>query len=156
MVIWNWRAFNELSLTELYEVLALRQEVFTTEQNCTETDLDFHDQNALHLLGYKNNQLVAYLRLLRAGSLYPDAISFGRVVVKKEMRKQKIAHQMLEKMFDLLKQEQNQFPLIISAQMYLENFYKSYGFESVGTPYDEGGILHIKMKKYGDACQKKS
>ena len=33
----------------------------------------------------------------------------------------------------------------ISAQAYLEHFYRGFGFGAVGEPYDEDGILHIEM-----------
>lgn len=33
----------------------------------------------------------------------------------------------------------------ISAQVYLQKFYESLGFDVVGEPYDEDGILHIDM-----------
>ncbi|HXA47888.1 MAG TPA: GNAT family N-acetyltransferase, partial [Burkholderiaceae bacterium] len=33
----------------------------------------------------------------------------------------------------------------ISAQQYLEAFYRSFGFETTSAPYDEDGIPHIEM-----------
>lgn len=37
--------FNELSTTELYEILTTRFEIFVTEQECIYQDLDDKDQN---------------------------------------------------------------------------------------------------------------
>ena len=54
--------FKELSTQELYDLLQLRSEVFVVEQNCVYQDIDGKDQEALHLLGYMNNVLVAYTR----------------------------------------------------------------------------------------------
>ena len=52
------KAFSELSVNELYEILALRSEVFVVEQNCVFLDLDYKDQKAMHFMGYdQNNQL---------------------------------------------------------------------------------------------------
>ena len=36
-------------------------------------------------------------------------------------------------------------PVKISAQVYLEQFYRSFGFEVVGDAYDDGGIPHVGM-----------
>jgi hypothetical protein len=33
----------------------------------------------------------------------------------------------------------------IAAQRRLENFYKSFGFETVSDPYEEDGIMHVDM-----------
>ena len=52
--------FTELNTTELYQILQLRSEVFVVEQDCVYQDIDFKDQKALHLIGYKNNKIVAY------------------------------------------------------------------------------------------------
>ena len=57
--------FNEFSLDELYQVLQLRSEVFVVEQDCVYQDIDGKDQKALHVLGFKNNNLIAYTRCLR-------------------------------------------------------------------------------------------
>ena len=38
-------------------------------------------------------------------------------------------------------------PIRIGAQLYLEKFYRDFGFETCSEPYDEDGILHIYMVK---------
>jgi predicted GNAT family N-acyltransferase len=35
--------------------------------------------------------------------------------------------------------------LVLHAQAYLEDFYRSFGFETVSAPFDEAGIVHVKM-----------
>ena len=52
------KRFEELSTIELYKILRLRAEVFIVEQNCIYQDVDDKDQNALHLIGYKNEEIV--------------------------------------------------------------------------------------------------
>jgi len=77
MTTWQWRSFQELTTQELYSILALRQEIFVLEQKCLYQDIDYHDQQAVHLLGLVNNKLIAYLRLFPQGTFYPDAVCFG-------------------------------------------------------------------------------
>lgn len=143
---WTWKTFQELSTNELYDILALRQEVFVLEQKCLYQDLDYQDQNSLHLLGKKNQKLVAYLRLFPKGTLYPDAISFGRVLTAPSTRGQGLAKESMKQVVKLLQDSKNASPVIISAQLYLKDFYSNYGLHPVGEPYDEDGIPHIKMQ----------
>ena len=58
------KTFKELTTKELYDYLQLRTEVFVVEQDCVYQDIDGKDQKALHVLGYKNEKLVAYTRFL--------------------------------------------------------------------------------------------
>ena len=42
--------------------------------------------------------------------------------------------------------------LYISAQKYLEDFYKKFGFETVGEPFLEEEIPHVDMVLYKEKC----
>ena len=64
---WILKKFGELSNDELYAILRLRAEVFVVEQNCVFQDADDKDQQAYHFMGFSNNKLVAYTRLIPAG-----------------------------------------------------------------------------------------
>ena len=37
--------------------------------------------------------------------------------------------------------------ITISAQYYLLDFYKKFGFQPIGEPYDDAGVKHIRMEK---------
>ncbi|MFN5803859.1 MAG: GNAT family N-acetyltransferase, partial [Sphingomonadales bacterium] len=76
---WVLKKFQELTGDELYALLRLRAEVFVVEQSCAFQDLDNKDQPSYHLLGYQNDELVAYTRLVPPGISY-EAASIGRVV----------------------------------------------------------------------------
>ena len=51
--------FNELSTTELYEILKTRFEIFVTEQECIYQDLDDKDQEAYHVFCWNDSGRVA-------------------------------------------------------------------------------------------------
>lgn len=148
MTTWIWRPFQKLKPAELYDILALRQEVFMLEQHCLYEDLDYKDHRALHLMGKQKNKLVAYLRLLPKNIPYPDAISFGRVVTAPSIRGQDIGKQLIQQVLNYLEKKRSRAPIIISAQLYLEKLYQSFSFKSVDKPYNEDGIPHIKMIKH--------
>ena len=80
-----WRNFNSISKDELYDVLSLRQRVFIIEQDCLYEDLDYSDQDANHLLLYKDNRLIGYSRVFPPGIKY-DGASIGRIVTDLDYR----------------------------------------------------------------------
>lgn len=150
MITWQWRTFDELTKTELYDLLALRQDIFVLEQKSFYQDLDYKDQKALHILGIQNHKLAAYSRLFLPGILYPDMISFGRIAVASFVRGQGLGKKLLTEILRYLRQNQITAPIKISAQMYLEEFYQSHGFQTISDPYDDAGIMHVDMLKPSD------
>jgi ElaA protein len=146
MLDWQWRSFNELTPQELYAILKLRAEVFVVEQKCVWLDLDDQDQLAQHLLCYQNGTLAAYLRVLPATAMYPNWVSIGRIVTKLTARGQGLGKQAVAKGLQYLQEQKNEMPVVISAQLYLKDFYQNFGFQPEGEPYDEDGIIHTKMR----------
>ena len=140
------KSFGELTATELYEILHLRNLVFVQEQNCVFVDTDFKDQSSLHLMFKEGEQLLAYTRLLPEGVSYTDYTSIGRVVSLPAARGTGMGKAlMLQSIAQIEKHFGTKFPIKIGAQLYLEQFYASFGFEKVGPVYDEDGIDHIHM-----------
>lgn len=143
---WQWLAFDSLSNLQLYQMLALRSEVFVVEQDCAYQDLDGKDLKALHLIGTLDDKVLATARLLPVGVSYPDAASIGRIVVHPSLRGQDLGRKTVEL---ALEQYQRLWPseaLLIGAQARLTRFYEELGFVSEGEIYDEDGIDHITMR----------
>ena len=147
MMDWDWRSFQELNVQELYDLLALRHHVFTLEQQCHYDDFDYRDQASMHLLGKQHHQLIAYARLLPKGIAYPDGVSFGRIVIAKSARGKGLGKELVECILRYIEKHSMKDPIIISAQSYLKQFYESFGFQAISDPYEDAGILHIKMVK---------
>jgi ElaA protein len=141
---WTLKPFSELTVFELYEILQLRMEVFVVEQNCVFQDCDDKDQLSHHLLGRYNTKLAASTRLVPPGVIYEEP-SIGRVVTSPACRNMKFGRELMvlsiEKCYTLFGKQ----PIRIGAQLYLEKFYTSLGFQQVGAPYLEDGIKHIYM-----------
>ncbi len=138
------KSFNELSLQELYNILKLRSEVFVVEQDCVYQDIDGKDQKALHVLGVKDGNLIAYTRLFKPNDYFKEA-SIGRVVVDKEERQFGYGHSLIKFSIKRLKEAYNTTAIKIGAQSYLKKFYESHGFIKIGEAYIEDGIPHIHM-----------
>lgn len=50
---WEIKAFDQLSLQELYNILTLRTDVFVVEQACPYPEIDGKDPNCIHLLRHR-------------------------------------------------------------------------------------------------------
>lgn len=138
------KAFKELSLQELYQILRLRSEVFVVEQNCVYQDIDGKDEKAIHVIGQYDGKIVAYTRLFKAGDYFANA-SIGRVVVDTNYRDRKWGHDLIRESISGIMDCFGKGAITISAQLYLKRFYESHGFVLVGETYLEDGIPHIEM-----------
>ncbi|MEB0013565.1 GNAT family N-acetyltransferase [Glaciimonas sp. Gout2] len=145
MLDWSWLPFQDLSASQTYDMLALRQQVFVVEQKCVFQDADGIDQQCWHGLGYLPNAgLVAYARIAPPGVVYAEA-SIGRVVTASTLRGMNAGHALMNQ---AMAQVAKLFPghaIKIGAQAHLQRFYGRYGFEPIGEVYDEDGIPHIQM-----------
>ncbi len=143
---WLLKKFQELTPYQLYAALQLRNQVFVVEQNCVFQDADDKDQNAFHLLGFENNNLVAYTRILPAGVVYQEA-SIGRVVTAPAVRGSGAGRLLMAQSINYLYELFGSIPIKIGAQLYLKKFYESFDFKQVSEVYLEDGIEHILMER---------
>jgi ElaA protein len=142
---WKYKQFNELSAEELYAILRLRNEVFVVEQNCVFQDADNKDQDSYHVMGWKNNLLMAYARLVPAGISYSEP-SIGRVVTSPTARSLGMGKELMNQAINILYSVWGKTDIKIGAQLYLERFYNSFGFQRTSKIYLEDGIEHIEMQ----------
>ena len=141
---WVLKKFQELTPDELYALLRLRAEVFVVEQTCAFQDLDNKDQPSYHLLGFLQDELVAYTRLVPPGISY-TAASIGRVVTSPAHRKKGFGKLLMQESIKVCDQLFGKNTIMIGAQCYLIEFYSSLGFVPSGEVYLEDGIEHIEM-----------
>ncbi len=144
MINWTLKAFAELTPNELYNILQLRNEVFIVEQNCPYQDLDNKDLKSWHLMGVKEDKLMAYARLLAPGISYSES-SIGRIVSSPSARKTGIGKKLVEESIKQIKNLFNTDTIRIGAQLYLKTFYELFGFVQEGEIYLEDNIPHIIM-----------
>lgn len=82
MIQWQDLHHSELTVTSLYALLKLRCEVFVVEQTCPYQDIDGDDligENR-HILGWRDNALVAYARILKSEDDF-EPVVIGRVII---------------------------------------------------------------------------
>jgi ElaA protein len=144
MIKWTCKPFAELSGYELYDIIRLRNEVFVVEQNCVFQDADNKDQPSYHLCGWKNETLIAYVRLVPPGISYEEP-SIGRVVTSPSARRTGVGKLLMQKAIEECFKIFGKQNIRIGAQLYLKNFYESLSFRQVGDEYLEDNIPHVEM-----------
>lgn len=135
---------DEITVAQLYPLLALRSLVFVVEQESLYQDLDGRDllPTTWHLWWQPADEPDGYLRLLRD----PDGIHrIGRVCTSRRTRGTGLGALLMKAAMERVGDE----PAVLEAQTYAQRFYARFGFEPAGEPYLEDGIEHITMRRRG-------
>ncbi|MEY2735531.1 MAG: hypothetical protein RLZ58_940 [Pseudomonadota bacterium] len=144
-LLWTWARLEALSPLDVYDLLALRSEVFVVEQACVFQDADGVDRQAFHLLGRDTaGRLLSCLRVVDAGAKYHEP-SIGRVITAPEARRTGLGRVLMAQGLLRCMQVWPGRAVRISAQARLERFYRDFGFVAQGAPYMEDGIPHLEM-----------
>ena len=139
--------FDELTTTELYEILKTRSEIFVVEQNCVYQDLDDNDQDAVHVFCWNDSGWVSgCLRVFwKDNDETAGVAQIGRVVTLEHGKGLggKLLHEGVRIAIEELKAKK----IYLEAQEYAIGYYAKEGFEVVSEPFLEDGILHVKMER---------
>ncbi len=135
--------FSELSLTELYEILKARSQIFILEKNMHCQDIDGIDLEARHFFLEENGEIVAYLR-----AFYADAsksvVKIGRVL--------SITHgvglgaEVMRRAMADIAESMNCRKLCLHSQKSAIGFYEKLGFSIVSEEFLEEGVIHVEMQ----------
>ncbi|WP_144156773.1 GNAT family N-acetyltransferase [Paraburkholderia sp. BCC1885] len=148
-VEWRWKFFDDLTISEVYAMLAARSEVFVVEQNCVYGDIDGLDLGAWHLFAFGPAEpqatLAGYLRVLLPDQNEPD-IRIGRVLTTAGFRGMGLGNKMLERAIAHIFEQWPNVPIRLHAQAHLQGFYGAFGFVPVSDIHEEDGIPHVWMR----------
>ena len=139
---------RELDTATLYELLALRTQVFVVEQNCPYLETDGQDLigDTCHLLARDESGLMGYLRLLDPQHMEGEVV-IGRVLTAERARGSGLGHRLMERALVECGQRWPGAPVYLSAQAHLQGYYGRYGFVAVTEVYLEDDIPHIGMRR---------
>ncbi len=145
---WKCIPFEQFNITQLYELIKFRIDIFVVEQQCPYSELDNKDRLAdtHHIMAYNESKLVAYARLLAPGVNY-DEVSIGRIAVHISMRREGIGSQLMQHCFQQINHLSPENRIMISAQAHLKEFYEKFDFTQTSECHLEDGITHIQMLK---------
>ncbi|MBP5328178.1 MAG: GNAT family N-acetyltransferase [Bacteroidales bacterium] len=138
----NVKQYKELTLDELHDIYRYRVSVFVVEQNCPYQEIDGNDKVSWHLWLEDKGEMVAYLRVLPAGTTFED-VSIGRMICTR--RRQGLATQLLREGIKLAVEKFHAERITIEAQVYARGLYEKVGFVQTSDEFLEDGIPHIKM-----------
>lgn len=136
------KSFEQLSTTDLYEILKLRSAVFVVEQTCPYQDIDGGDYESLHVYYEEEGQLLAYLRLYLQDEETMTA-RIGRVI--SAQRGVGLGAKILSAGIEAAKEQLHAQHIFIEAQSYAIGFYEKAGFAVCGEEFLEDGIPHVPM-----------
>jgi predicted GNAT family N-acyltransferase len=125
---------------ELEQVFNIRKKVFIEEQNVPkDIELDEFDENAEHFIAYLEDKPIGCSRVR-----FNDLVKLERIAIIKEHRNKGYGTFLTGFMIKYCKQK-NSNGILIHSQVYVEDFYKKFGFKIIDEPFYEAGIEHVKM-----------
>lgn len=129
---------------DVLKVMVVRGIVFIEEQKVDwEGEIDEFEAESVHFLGECHGQPIAAGRL----RMMPGGVAkVERVAVRPAWRGQGYARRMVQAIMEEARtRKAKKFKL--HAQVYLEDFYASFGFQRQGGIFSECGIDHILMTR---------
>lgn len=135
------KSFFELSLTELYEIIKSRTEIFLLEQNIVCQDLDDTDYDSVHCFFFDGKRVAAYLRAFCSDE---DVVTIGRVLTLEHGKG--LGSQLMKRSIEEIKSRFVFKKIRVHAQKQAVEFYKKMGFYAVSDEYLEEGVVHITME----------
>lgn len=140
--------WTQIDPRTLYGIAKLRQDVFTLEQHASDADLDGREleETTRLLWAAQDGEVIAHLRIL----VEDDAtVHIGRVAVAPAHRRGGLGRRLMMAALELCQEQLPGQEIEISAQAYLEQWYASQGFRTIGPGYLEAGIAHVPMRWEG-------
>jgi len=127
----DWHAMRE-------HAQAVRFQVFVNEQGIDPAlELDEMDAGCVHCVAWIDGAAAGTGRLLPDGHI-------GRMAVLEAFRRSGVGGLILERLVSEARLRGHQ-RVELSAQAYVEAFYRRHGFAREGAVYQEAGIDHVRM-----------
>ena len=137
------KKFEELTTTELYEILKTRSEIFVVEQNSIYQDIDNIDYNSLHIFYRQDDRVIAYLRAF-IDENRKNTIHIGRVLTLN--RGNGLGRKLMEEGIKAIKDRIEGTKISLEAQKYTTGFYEKFGFKTTFDEFLIYGIPHVTME----------
>lgn len=124
-----------------YNIARLRHRVYVMEQGLTSSEeLDGRDLEPTTQIWWIQVEgvPVSTLRVLREG---PGVLSIGRVATDKAFRGHGLASALIRAVMAYYPDQK----LIMNSQTHLQEWYRTFGLETVGESFYEAGIEYVQM-----------
>ncbi len=133
---------------EWQAVKAIRTRVFIEEQNCPgELEWDKYEEISRHVLGSVDGVPMAAARWRLIAYEQRPTARLERFSVLKEYRGKGYGKALVSWVIEDARRA-GLGEYLLHAQLRLEAYYRSLGFDTVGDPFEEVGIPHILMRRH--------
>ena len=139
------KTFDELTTTELYEILKSRAQIFMIEQKIYCLDMDDIDYKAMHFFLKENEKTIAYLRAYYYNEEH-SVVKIGRVL--SVTHKKGLGRELMNNCISYIRDNMKCEKIFVSSQCQAMGFYEKCGFKTVSDEYLEEGVPHIAMELY--------
>ncbi|ADC87912.1 MULTISPECIES: GNAT family N-acetyltransferase [Staphylococcus] len=133
---------NKAMLTDCFNI---RKTVFVEEQGVPLAhELDAFEDDCTHVIGYDHQG-----KPIACGRFRNDntSVKVERIAVIKSYRRTGVGKKLMLAIEQFI-HEQGYSYVTLHAQIHAKPFYKLLGYSTVGQPFMEEQIEHIKMEKY--------
>jgi predicted GNAT family N-acyltransferase len=141
----NYKIKHVNSAAELKDAYTVRKKVFVEEQQVPpELETDEYENQSEHFVAYSGQDVP-----VGAGRLRPLSSSEAkveRICVDQSERSKGLGAQIMHVLEKVAKEKEID-TLLLHAQDHAEHFYQQLGYQTISEPFDEAGIIHVKMKK---------
>ena len=134
------KSFNDLTKTELYEILKIRSQIFIVELKMNCLEIDGMDYSALHFILEEDGKILAYLRAFKE----EKSLKIGRVL--SACHNKGYGTNLMQKTMLYARQNLGLEKIILDSQKQAVKFYQKLGFKRVSDEFLEEGVPHFKME----------
>ena len=134
------KPFSELTLTELFEIVRARFDVFVAEQHILEPEFDDIDLKSIHIFIPEGGKVIAYARLFQADK--PGEWVIGRMLTVR--RGQGLGAAIIKAAVETVREHGGTL-IRLHAQLQASGFYAKQGFQECSDEFEEAGISHVEM-----------
>ena len=136
---------------DLASALAIREIVFIEEQRVPEgLERDAEDAKAFHVLAYDGKHGIGTGRLVVLAKPPQGERGkwgqIGRMAVLATYRRRGVGRRVLQALEDEAKRRKLE-GVMLHAQLYARDFYRSLGYHDASPIFEEAGIPHVEMRK---------
>jgi ElaA protein len=137
------KTFNQLTTSEVYEILKSRSQIFVIEQKIVYLDMDDIDYDSLHCFIKDGNSVIACLRAYYCNK-EKTKVKIGRVLTTSHGKG--IGKLLMENSIGAIRQHYGCDKIYINSQKHAVGFYQKSGFKVTSDEFIEAGIPHISME----------
>lgn len=131
------------SKEELNRAYQVRMNVFVEEQKVPkELEIDEHEDEAIHFVGYEDSEAIAASRLRFVDSYG----KLERICIEKDHRGKSHGKEIIKAMEDIVL-ERGFTKSKLNAQTHAEAFYQHLGYVTISGEFLDAGIPHVTMVK---------